>query len=261
MKAQSNGEKHTFLQTLLSPETVPANVRFILAGQPVYQFPEYPDFLSDPERIEMMEVPDIQKEDLELLYDSNHQVMGYDTTGRSLLINYIANIAKGNTLSAVFAMQEASKYSTFDDYEKNSNVRVLSSGIESYYEYIWKGALEQAGDIGHIIDMYLAAAFSIINRKMSADVMSKIFGSDIPVWKWENTMQNLFPIIKYDKFGYSVFHNDVRIYLTSHYKKAKQLIPEISGKIADFLMENQFDAKIKHELVFKLLKDAERTYL
>lgn len=72
-------------------------------------------------------------------------------------------------------------------------------------------------------------------------------------------MQNLFPIIKYDKFGYSVFHNDVRIYLTSHYKKAKQLIPEISGKIADFLMENQFDAKIKHELVFKLLKDAERT--
>ena len=257
--AARSGEKHTFLQTLLSPETVPANVRFILAGQPVYQFPEYPDFLSDSERIEMMEVPDIQKEDLELLYDSNHQVMEYDTTGRSLLINYIADIAKGNTLSAVFAMQEASKYSTFDDYERNSNVRVLSSGIESYYEYIWKRALEQAGDIGYIIDMYLAAAFSIINRKISANLMSEIFGSDIPVWKWENTMQNLFPIIKYDKFGYSVFHNDVRIYLTSHYKKAKQLIPEISGKIADFLMENQFDAKIKHELVFKLLKDAERT--
>lgn len=47
--------------------------------------------------------------------------------------------------------------------------------------------------------------------------------------------------------------------MASHYKKAKQLMPEISGKIADFLMENQFDAKIKHDLVFKLLKDAERT--
>ena len=168
--AARSGEKHTFLQTLLSPETVPANIRFILAGQPVYQFPEYPDFLSDSDRIEMMEVPDIQKEDLEL--------MEYDTTGRSLLINYIADIAKGNTLSAVFAMQEASKYSTFDDYERNSNVRVLSSGIESYYEYIWKRALEQAGDIGYIIDMYLAAAFSIINRKISANLMSEIFGSD-----------------------------------------------------------------------------------
>ena len=108
-------------------------------------------------------------------------------------------------------MQEASKYSTFDDYEKNSNVRVLSSGIESYYEYIWKGALEQAGDIGHIIDMYLAAVFSIINRKISADVMSKIFESDISVLQWKNTMEHLFPIIKHDKFGYSVFHNDVRI--------------------------------------------------
>lgn len=36
------------------------------------------------------------------------------------------------------------------------------------------------------------------------------------------------------------------------------MIPEISGKIADFLVENEFDAKIKHELVFKLLKDAGR---
>lgn len=143
--AARSGEKHTFLQTLLSPEAVPANVRFILAGQPVYQFSEYPDFLSDSERIQMMEVPDIQKEDLELLYDSNHEIMRYDATGRSLLINYIADIAKGNTLSAVFAMQEASKYDAFDDYEKNSNVKILSSGIESYYEYIWRRALEQAG--------------------------------------------------------------------------------------------------------------------
>lgn len=256
--AARSGEKHTFLQTLLPPEAVPVNVRFILAGQPVYQFSEYPDFLSDAERIEMMEVPDIQKEDLELMYDSNHEIMRYDELGKNLVINYIADIAKGNTLSAVFAMQEASKYDTFDDYEKNSNVKVLSSGIQSYYEYIWRGALEQAGDIGYIIDMYLAAAFSIINRKISANLMREIFGSDISVWQWKNTMQNLFPIIKYDKFGYSVFHNDVRIYLASHYKKAKQLIPEISGKIADFLVENEFDAKIKHELVFKLLKDAGR---
>ena len=256
--AARSGEKHTFLRTLLPPEAVPVNVRFILAGQPVYQFSEYPDFLSDTERIELMEVPDVQKEDLELLYDANGELMKYDKLGKALVIDYIADIAKGNTLSAVFAMQEASKYDSFDDYEKNSNVKVLSSGIQSYYEYIWKGALEQAGDIGYIIDMYLAAVFSIINRKISANFMSEIFDSGISVWQWENTMQNLFPIIKYDKFGYSVFHNDVRIYLASHYKKAKQLIPEISGKIADFLVENDFDAKIKHELIFKLLKDAGR---
>lgn len=170
----------------------------------------------------------------------------------------IANIAKGNTLSAVFAMQEATKYDNFDDYERNSNVKVLSSGIQSYYEYIWKGAIEQAKDIGYTIDMYLAAVFSIINRKISADYISKIFDKDISVWQWEDILQNLFPIIEYDKFGYSVFHNDVRIYLASHLKKAKQLLPEISGSISDFLIGNDFDAKIKHELVFKLLKDAKR---
>lgn len=120
------------------------------------------------------------------------------------------NIAKGNTLSAVFAMQEATKYNNFDNYERNSNVKALSSGIQSYYEYIWKGAIKQAKDIGYTIDMYLAAVFSIINRKISADYISKIFDKDISVWQWEDILQNLFPIIEYDKFGYSVFHNDVK---------------------------------------------------
>ena len=256
--AARSGEKHTFLRTLLPPEAVPANVRFILAGQPVYQFTEYPDFLSDSDRIEIIEVPNVQEEDLQLLYESNHDLMKYDELGKDLVINYIANIAKGNTLSAVFAMQEATKYDNFDNYERNSNVKALSSGIQSYYEYIWKGAIEQAKDIGYTIDMYLAAVFSIINRKISADYISKIFDKDISVWQWEDILQNLFPIIEYDKFGYSVFHNDVRIYLASHLKKAKQLLSEISGSISDFLMGNDFDAKIKHELVFKLLKDAKR---
>lgn len=256
--AARSGGANTFLRTLLPPEAVPDNVRFILAGQPVYQFTEYPDFLSDPDRIELIEVPDVQKEDLELLYDANCELMKYDELGKDLVINYIADIAKGNTLSAVFAMQEATKYQNFNDYERNSNVNVLSSGIQSYYEYIWKSVIKQAEDIGYTVDMYLAAVFSIINRKISADYISKIFDKDISVLQWEDILQNLFPIINYDKFGYSVFHNDVRIYLASHLKKAKQLIPEISGSISDFLMENDFDAKIKHELVFKLLKDAKR---
>lgn len=211
--AARSGEKHTFLRTLLPPEAVPANVRFILAGQPVYQFTEYPDFLSDSDRIELIEVPNVQEEDLQLLYESNHDLMKYDELGKDLVINYIANIAKGNTLSAVFAMQEATKYDNFDNYERNSNVKALSSGIQSYYEYIWKGAIEQAKDIGYTIDMYLAAVFSIINRKISADYISKIFDKDISVWQWEDILQNLFPIIEYDKFGYSVFHNDVSYFL------------------------------------------------
>lgn len=128
----------------------------------------------------------------------------------------------------------------------------------AYYEYIWKGALQQVGDIRYTIDMYLTAVFSIINRKISAYYISEMFNVDIEVWKWEDILQNLFPIIKFDQFGYSVVHNDVRIYLASHYKRAKQLIPKISGQIADFLMEKDFDNRTKHELVFKLLEDAER---
>lgn len=256
--AARSGEIHTFLQTLLPPEAVATNVRFILAGQPIHQFTEYPDFLSDSDRIELIEVPDVQKEDLELLYEANNELMKYDELGKSLVINYVADIAKGNTLSAVFAMQEATKYDTFDDYERNSNVKKLSSGIQSYYEYIWKRALQQTRDVGYTIDMYLAAVFSTINRKISAQTIMEIFGNGISAWQWEDILRNLFPIFKCDKFGYSVFHNDVRIFLAAHYKKANQMMPEISGKIVDFLVGNDFDAIIKHEIVFKLLKDAGR---
>lgn len=95
------------------PENVPENVRFILAGQLTHQFSEYPDFLSDTDRIEEMQIPNIERSDLELLYEKSSLLMKYAEHEKVLVINYIAEIAKGNTLSGVFAMQEATKYSNF----------------------------------------------------------------------------------------------------------------------------------------------------
>ena len=72
--AARSGNTNTFLRTLPLPETVPENVRFILAGQPTHQFSEYPDFLSDTDRIEEIQVPNIEKSDLELLYEKNKSI-------------------------------------------------------------------------------------------------------------------------------------------------------------------------------------------
>lgn len=256
--AVRSGNKNTFLKTLISPEAIPNNVRILLAGQPVYQFAEYPDFLSDTDMVETVELTDIEISDLELLYDTNLSQMKYSEYDKKLVINYICNIAKGSTLSAVFAMQEATKYSNFSEFEANSSVKNLYGGIQSYYEYIWKTALSQVGDIGYTKDMYLAAVFSTINKKVSAETMSGIFGDGVSIIQWEDILQNLFPIIQYNEFGYNVFHNDVRVFLTAHYKKANQLLPVISSKIAEFLMHRDFDKKIKHEIIFKLLKDARK---
>ena len=254
--AARSGNTNTFLRTLPAPETIPENIRFILAGQPTHQFSEYPDFLSDPDRIEEVHVPNIDRGDLELLYERSSSLMKYTEYEKVLVINYITKIAKGSTLSGVFAMQEATKYSNFIDFEKNSNVKRLNSGIQSYYEYIWKTATQQVGEIRYTIDMYLAATFSVTNRRISAQTMADIYGNEIPVWQWEDILQNLFPIVTYDTLGYSVFHNDVRLFLSSHYKKAKQLLPTISGKIANYLINKDFDEKVKHEVIFKLLKES-----
>lgn len=144
------------------------------------------------------------------------------------------------------------------DYEQNSNIKRLNSGIQSYYEYIWKTAVQQAENIVHIMEMYLAATFSIIKKRISAQLMADIFDDGIPVWQWDNILQSLFPIITYDSLGYGMFHNDVRLVLTAHYKKAKQLLPTISGKMAIYLLNKDFDEKVKHEVVFKLLREAKQ---
>lgn len=254
--AARSGNKNTFLRTLPSPEAVPDNVRFLLAGQPTYQFSEYPDFLSDADVIEEVNVPNIEKEDLKLLYEKNSSSMKYSEHEKALVIDYIAEIAKGNTLSAVFATQEATQYSNFTDFEMGSNVKKLALGIQSYYEYIWKTAIQQVTNIGYTVDMHLAAIFSVINKRVMAQSMVDIYAEGIPLWQWEDILQNLFPIVTYNSLGYGVFHNDVRVFLNSHYKKARQFHPIISGKIANYLLNYDFDEKVKHEVVFKLLKEA-----
>lgn len=75
--AARSGNTNTFLRTLPVPETIPENIRFILAGQPTHQFSEYPDFLSDPDRIEEVHVPNIDRGDLELLYERSSSLMKY----------------------------------------------------------------------------------------------------------------------------------------------------------------------------------------
>lgn len=255
--AARSGNNNTFLSSLIPPEGLPENVKFILAGQPVYQFSEYPSFLADSERIELAEVPEIQKTDIELLYASN--TMEYSEHDRRLIIDYILEIAQGNTLSAVFAMQEATRYSKFEDFETKSNTNILNAGIESYYEYIWRSTLELVKDIGFVISINIAGVFSIINRKVTSENFCEIFGeSGIPKWQWEEILQNLFPIIDYNQYGYSIFHNDVRIFLTAHFKKANRLIPQIKGNIVDFLLKSDFDSSVKHEIIFQLLEDIGR---
>lgn len=256
--AARSGSSNTFLGTLPLPEAIPQNVRIILAGQPTHQYPEYPDFLSDPNRVEEIQVPNIDKSDLELLYNNNSAIMKYTDYEKTLVINYIAEISKGSTLSGVFAMQEATKYSNFADFKQNSSIGMLNPSIQSYYEYIWKTATMKAKSYGYTIDMYLAAVFSVINKRITAQTMADIYGNGFQVWQWEDILQSLFPIITYGTQGYGVFHNDVRLYLTAHCKKGIQLMPTICGKIADFLIQNDFDEKIKHEIIFKLLKGAKQ---
>lgn len=254
------GGRNTFLKTLPPPETIPEQVRFLLAGQPVHLFDGYPDFLSDQEQVDTINVPLVQKDDLNLLYEQYGSDMKYAPLEREALIQYIAHIAAGNTLSAVFAIREAIRYSTFVDFEAGSHVRKLCEGVSAYYEYIWTVAMDKIGPEQQQLDMLIAAAFSLLNRKLPAQALCDMFaGHNIPLYIWESVLNKLSPIISYDSNGYSVFHNDVRIFLMAHYRKAGSHAKTINGEIANYLLQDTFDSKIKHEIVFQLLKDSGQT--
>lgn len=248
------GGQNSFLHTLPPPSAIPDRVCLVLAGQPI-GWCEYPDFLFEPGLT--VEVPPVQEEDLQLLYDQYGGDGKHPAGEREMFIHYIADIAKGNTLSAVFAMCEAAKYPSFAAFEADSRVRKLSEGVSAYYEYLWKSALEKCGPEQSELDMRIAAAFSLMNRKLPAQVLCEMFRKEqIPLCMWKGVLNELSPVISYDEQGYYVFHNDVRLFLTAHYRRAGGSRAEISGEIADYLLGSTFDARIKHEIVFQLLKDA-----
>lgn len=241
------GGHNAFLRTLPPPAAIPDQVCFLLAGQPISHC-EYPDFLSDPELT--VEVPPVQEEDLQLLYDQYGETVRHPVGERDMFVRYIADIAKGNTLSAVFAMSEVVKYACFADFEADRRVQMLSEGISAYYAYLWKAAMDKLGPEQLGLDMLIAAAFSLINRKLPAHALCEMFQAEqISLTMWKSVLDELAPIISCDEQGYYVFHNDVRLFLTAHYRQAGIHRKEISLEIADYLQEDKFDPKVKHDLL------------
>lgn len=256
--AARSGETNTFLGTLIPPESVPNQVCFLIAGQPVTEYSEYPYFIADASRVLTLDVPCISENDVAQLYDSSDIKIPAD--GRDAAKRIIYGASAGNTLSAVFAVQEAKRFVSIEELEEQLETKHLARGIESYYNYIWKSAVNGIPAEYTFVDMMLAGTLSLFNKQITPTMLQSICtDAELSLLAWRRILQKLYPIVvNYSDDGYVVFHNDVRIYLGKYLRKEPGILSEVSGRLADFLLSGSCDIKTKHELAFDFLQNAHR---
>ncbi|RST76218.1 ATP-binding protein [Siminovitchia acidinfaciens] len=254
--ARAGGE-NTFLGTLIPPEGVPKDVCFLIAGQPIHEYKLYPDWLSD-EKVLKINVPKIEEQDIRQLYREIDTNIPEEYT--EFAIKIINEKAKGNTLSVIFAMYEAKRCDSIEQLDECLNDKKLSSGINNYYEYIWKSALENIPSNFFYVDGVVAGVLSLINKKIKTEIICDIYGDpSINENAWKRILQKLYPVVIEEDGAFRVFHNDVRIYLERYLRKNLSTFTEVASKIADYYLNKSTDSITKHELVFELLKFAGRT--
>lgn len=251
------GSKNTFLQTLVPPEGVPEKICFLISGQPIHQYDQYPDWLAESDRVLRIDVPSIDECDIKQLYDKADSKIPQESAEAA--IKLINKTVAGNTLSAVFAIHEARQCASIEELERQLDYKQLSSGISAYYEYIWKSEKKNIPPQYFYVDIILAGVFSLINKKITPKLLEEICSQEnVSKMVWQRVLQLLYPIVVGSDGYFRVFHNDVRIYLEKYIRKDKDAFINVADKLANYYILKSDDIKIKHEIVFNLLKYANR---
>jgi hypothetical protein len=249
--------KNTFIETLVPPEEVPKNVCFLIAGQPIHEYPSYPDWLSyEDNDILKLKVPKLDEGDIKALYQKAGTSIPNEYTDS--VIRLIGKVADGNTLSIIYAVFEAKQCKSVEALEKRLEEKRLASGLTAYYEYTWKSALELVPR-QFLVDYMLAGTISLINRKIKPNLLVDIYDDvNIEERVWKSILRKLNPILIEDNDGFRILHNDVRVYLEKYLRKNTNEMKDVTSKIADYYIKKSDDLNSKHEIVFKMLKLARR---
>lgn len=251
------GADNNFLRTLVPPDGVPDNVCFLISGQPLEYYDLYPDWLHDTDAVLHYDVPNITTNDVVQLLQQHHISLTDCSSERTAEI-IIEKIA-GNTLSAVFAVYECKNISTIEELIERLECSALSSGIQSYYEYIWKESKKSIPPQVWYIDTQIATMLSVYTARITAEEMALIFPElQLPPVAWDRIFASLYPIVIRESGGYRVLHNDVRVYLQRHIRGNAHEYQGCCLKIANFLFSQNGNPILRHELGFKLLAEANR---
>ena len=173
--ARANVSENTFLSALPNPEYLPENVKIVIAGQPKEDYRNYPEWLFNNEMgyVKEIHVPSILKSDICSLVENKFPEM--DNVFKNQLTNVVCRYADGNTLSAIFAVHEATQCNDIVALEQRLTDRKLSGNIQEYYKAIWDSA--KAKFQIPFVDYKMAGVFAFFNEPLNEYKLQKSYSS------------------------------------------------------------------------------------
>lgn len=272
--ARANVSENTFLSALPNPEYLPENVKIVIAGQPKEDYRNYPEWLFNNEMgyVKEIHVPSILKSDIYSLVENKFPKM--DNVFKNQLTNVVCRYADGNTLSAIFAVHEATQCNDIVALEQRLTDRKLSGNIQEYYKAIWDSA--KAKFQIPFVDYKMAGVFAFFNEPLNEYKLQKIFSEEgISISVWRNVLKSMRPLLVETNGNYTILHNDIRVYLSriigrdnwynalvdldeANIHRFAREIKDISDKIellGDNRMRHHIDSKIFSDIFSEGIKD------
>lgn len=255
--ARAGIDSKTFLSTIPDPMYIPDNVKIILAGQPKEDYKNYPSWLFDNvQDIKQLDVPPLSVEDIQSLLNAKLPNLSEIENGQ--MADLIERYAEGNTLAAIFSVQEALQSLDLSDLEKRLQNRKLSGNIQAYYKEIWDNAIKKIQI--PFIDYKMAGVFAFFNEPLNANKLHDIFPSEIiNISGWSNVLKSLRPLIIEKSGNYTILHNDVRVYLSGIIGIDQDHVREVYDGLAEYYIRIKDKSRAYYSDILRFLKSAGRS--
>lgn len=238
--ARSNADM-SFLDTLPNPSEIPDGVCFVIVGQPVKMYQnQYPTWLTSGTGIKQIDMPKLQKNDIQQLLFEKAKQFTDNTDGLSELI---FNKTQGNNLSTVFAIEEIKALKTVDEAVNALNESNIGADIQQYYSYIWEHMKRELSNISLGIvypESVVACPLLLMNGRINTSILANAIQNGLSENDWKMIMNNLYPLVIRTEIDgeYALFHNDFRVFLMGIINQYQERYEEIALQLAKYLLQN-----------------------
>jgi len=244
-----------FLQTLPSPDAIPAHVRLLLAGQPAEAYPEYPFFLRQAHVAVKVHLLDtLVDEDLRVLWRSAKPHLSVQAEGA--VIRLLAEKAQRRTLPTVYAVEDIRTSATLEEAASILNARPLADSLHNYYDTIWSAATATVDD-----RQRLAATLALLRERPTGKLMASAF-SDLgkSATEWIDIMRRLRPLVRETVEGFEMLHNDLRVHLDAGLANDPFARRDVASALANHYRKPTSNRFAAHLSLLDLLTTAERRF-
>lgn len=245
-----------FLNSLVPPDKIPDNVRFLIVGQPPNQ--KYPNWLrikrSD---VTSVIISELKEEDVLYLIKAN--APEFDINQHAAAVKVIMDQTEGNTLATVFAVHEAACCRNAEELKERLLRNHLNSDLTSYYESIWNNTIEKLPSFPIMLSEKLAACLTLISERLTGKMLNSIFKQAFTEDDGILMLQRLYPLVIEEESGFRIMHNDVRVCLKSLLGISGDVLKQTASYMADYYWSNpSASSVVKHRDLFRFLNIAER---